>query len=263
MKNFRSWIQGSLLLAIVALFGAFVFKPAASPGPAQRKAVVVELFTSEGCSSCPPADQLLSRLRGQKSSNGAEIIPLGFHVDYWDYQGWRDRFSSHAFTERQENYATHFKLDGPYTPQMVVDGSDQFVGSSVGRAQEAIAQAAVQPQKADVQLSRAPDGIAVHIHAEPGTAGNVMLAISEDNLSTHVGGGENGGRELRHAAVVRDLRQIGKLVNGNFEGQISGKKPLPKDWKPQDVHYVVFVQSAAGAISGAAELPQTSLTSAK
>src|SRR5499433_4234389 len=101
MKNRLPWPQGILLLVVVAVLVAMAFKP---PSLAKRKAVVVELFTSEGCSSCPPADALLSRLGQKLSSNGAEVLPLGFHVDYWDHQGWRDRFSSHAYTERQQSY---------------------------------------------------------------------------------------------------------------------------------------------------------------
>src|SRR5581483_91305 len=128
-----SWRHGVLFIGCVLVFGAFIFKPA--PGKAQRKAVVVELFTSEGCSSCPPADELLNRMNGRASSNGATIIPLGFHVDYWNYLGWQDRFSSHAYSERQQQYAQRFGLGGPYTPQMVVDGANEFVGNSSGHAQ--------------------------------------------------------------------------------------------------------------------------------
>src|SRR5436305_10774814 len=156
MKSSLSWWHGALLIGSVFLLGAFVFKPA--PGKAQRKAVVVELFTSEGCSSCPPADELLSRISGQESANGAAIIPLGFHVDYWNYLGWQDRFSSHAYSERQRQYAQRFKLEGPYTPQMVVDGANEFVGNSSSRAQTSIAEAATQPEQADIQLSNKEPG---------------------------------------------------------------------------------------------------------
>src|SRR5947209_15274268 len=156
MKSSRSWWHGALLLGSVFLLGAFVFKPA--PGKAQRKTVVVELFTSEGCSSCPPADELLTRINGQESLNGAVIIPLGFHVDYWNSLGWQDRFSSHAYSQRQQEYAQKFKIEGPYTPQMVVDGANEFVGNSSSRAQTTIAEAAARPQQADIQLSTKEPG---------------------------------------------------------------------------------------------------------
>ena len=116
-----------------------------------RKAVVVELFTSEGCSSCPPADELLGHLRQDLAGKNIQVIPLGFHVDYWDSLGWKDRFSSADFSHRQEQYARSLGVDGPYTPEMVVDGALEFVGNSAGQAQRAISQAASQPEIAEVK----------------------------------------------------------------------------------------------------------------
>ena len=264
MKSSLSWWHGALLIGSVFLLGAFVFKPA--PGKAQRKAVVVELFTSEGCSSCPPADELLRRISGQESANGAAIIPLGFHVDYWNYLGWQDRFSSHAYSERQRQYAQRFKLEGPYTPQMVVDGANEFVGNSSSRAQTSIAEAATQPQQADIQLSTKEPG-KVQVQAKlagTGPAADVMLAITDDNLTSKVGAGENDGRVLRHVAVVRDFRRLGRLENGSFEQVF----PLhrEKDWNPANLHVVVFVQAAGlrvgdpGMIEGAVSMPWNSLS---
>jgi len=255
MTRASSWLQGILLLGLVVLLGAFILKPAPLPA-AKRKAVVVELFTSEGCSSCPPADELLSRMRQHPSANGAEIIPLGFHVDYWDHQGWRDRFSSHAYTERQEQYASRFRIEGPYTPQMVVDGTTEFVGNNSGRAQEAIARAASEPPQVEIEFEPLLDGTTVRIHgAKPDIKGEVMLAITEDNLVSKVQAGENDGHELHHSAAVRELRPLGKLANGNFTGTISGNQRTPPEWKRQDLHYAVFVQSPEnGAILGAASL---------
>ena len=128
-------VMASLAVAALALFP----QPTAAKGPA-RSPVVVELFTSEGCSSCPPADELLSRLRKEGTENGVEIIPLGFHVDYWNYQGWQDRFSSNQYSKRQETYAAQLHTEGPYTPEMVVNGSHEFVGNDAARARSAIAQ---------------------------------------------------------------------------------------------------------------------------
>jgi hypothetical protein len=225
-------------------------------GPARRKAVVVELFTSEGCSSCPPADELLGRLRGTPAAGAAEVIPLGFHVDYWNYLGWKDRFSSSNFSNRQQAYADRFRLGGPYTPQMVVDGSQEFTGSSGRRAQEAIAHAATQPEEAQVELSLLSSGkIAVQIKGlTPGATGEVMLAVTEDNLSTSVGGGENNGHVLRHAAVVREFRRLGQMKDGRFDTQAA---LIPaKDWKLNDLRVVVFVQATEyGKIEGAASIP--------
>jgi hypothetical protein len=245
-----------LASAAVALFviSMFALNPPAPQGPARRKAVVVELFTSEGCSSCPPADDLLGHLPTAAAA-GAEVIPLGFHVDYWNYLGWRDRFSSSTFSNRQESYATRFRLGGPYTPQMVVDGGQEFNGSSSREARSAIAHAASQPEEAEVQLAfAAADKVSIHIKGlTPGAGGEVMLAVTEDNLSSNVGRGENSGRVLRHAAVVREFRSLGQLKDGLFESEATITPA--KDWKPNDLHVVVFVQpSSRNVIEGAASI---------
>jgi hypothetical protein len=246
----------------LALFGAMLAARAVNAKPAtiaetKRKAVVVELFTSEGCSSCPPADALLLQLRQQKQLDGTEVIPLGFHVDYWNDLGWQDRFSSSAYSRRQEQYARKFALDGPYTPQMVVDGSREFTGSDSSRARSAIVQEATQAQPADVQLSLpSPNKLLVRVTSSGGNniAGDVTLAITEDNLTTNVAAGENNGRVLRHTAVVRDLRTLGRLSQGGF--QIEAPLAPAKEWKIKDLHYVVFVQApSSGQIEGAASLP--------
>ncbi|HEV3039885.1 MAG TPA: DUF1223 domain-containing protein [Candidatus Angelobacter sp.] len=261
MRNLRSWTLGALLIGLVFLLGAFVFKPA--PGKAQRKTVVVELFTSEGCSSCPPADELLGRMNGQESANGATVIPLGFHVDYWNSLGWQDRFSSRSYSERQQQYAEKFKLEGPYTPQMVVDGTAEFVGNSSSRAQATIAEAATRPQQADIQLS-AKDPGKVQVQAtlsETPSAADVMLAITEDNLITKVGAGENDGKVLHHAAVVRDFRRLGRLSSGKFDQTLSLHRD--KEWNAANLHVVVFVQATdRGVIEGAVSTPWNSLAGA-
>jgi hypothetical protein len=219
-----------------------------------RKAVVVELFTSEGCSSCPPADELLGHLRQDLSAKNIQVIPLGFHVDYWNSLGWKDRFSSADFTQRQEQYTHALKVDGPYTPEMVVDGAVEFVGNDASRAQSTIRQQASQLETAQIKIALAgADQLKIQAKG-PATSstGNalVMLAITEDNLSTQVGSGENGGRTLHHAAVVRELRQVGSLQSGAIETTVPLK--LEKDWKRNDLRAVVFVQQGpSGKIEGA------------
>lgn len=252
------WLRIGIFLSgvLVAMLLPRTSRPAATASPA-RKAVVVELFTSEGCSSCPPADELLGRLRQEKFADGLEIIPLGLHVDYWNFQGWTDRFSSAGYTQRQAKYARKFRIEGPYTPQMVVDGASEFVGSDAARVRSAIVQAALRPQLARVEIAilslGAPQRLQVQVHAAAGTPGEVLLAYTEDNLATKVGGGENSGRELRHSAVVRELRSLGHLRNGSLEASLPLE--LKKDWKRNDVRVVVFVQEPDnGAIDGAASL---------
>lgn len=238
--------------------GALRGKPG-SP-TAGKHAVVVELFTSEGCSSCPPADELLGRLRQSANSNGAEVIPLGFHVDYWDSAAWHDRFDSAAYSHRQENYARKFHIDGPYTPQMVVNGQVEFVGSLAGKARGAIAQAAQEDSAADVQLSLANDDL-LRVTVANSQPAEVMLAITEDSLSTNVAGGENGERTLHHSAVVRQLQRLGEISGGRFSSAVPLK--LNQEWKRQDLRTVVFVQNGdSGKILGAASMPLHSLPGA-
>ncbi len=222
-----------------------------------RRAVVVELFTSEGCSSCPPADELLGQLREDLSAKNVQVIPLGFHVDYWNSLGWKDRFSSAEFTQRQEQYTRALKVDGPYTPEMVVDGAVEFVGNDEGQAQRTIRQQASELETAQVKIALAgADQLTIQIKGPAAPSNDnalVMLAITEDNLSTQVGSGENGGRTLHHAAVVRELKEIGMMHNGIMETTVPLK--LEKDWKRSDLRAVVFVQQGpSGKIEGAASV---------
>jgi hypothetical protein len=221
--------------------------------PPPRTPVVVELFTSEGCSSCPPADALLRALEEQAPAAGIEVIPLGFHVDYWNELGWRDRFSSHDFTQRQVKYVELMRLDGPYTPQAVVDGTLDLVGNQAGDVRQAILQRA-KSAKASVELKSAPPGdvLSVNIDRAAGDA-DVMLAITESNLSTKVPAGENRGRELHHTGVVRSLTRIGSIKSGTFhaDAHIARKS----EWKAENLRAVVFVQRRGGEIVGAATTP--------
>jgi hypothetical protein len=176
------------------------------------------------------------------------VVVLSEHVDYWDHQGWKDRFSSHEYTVRQEDYASRFKLDGPYTPQMVVDGSAQFVGSDAKRAQEEIGKAA-QRTKARVKLARAASGVQIDIEDAPNSAG-VFLALAEDSAASDVAAGENKGRHLVHTAVLKSLRKIGSVKRGAGFSQMV---PLPVSAAEQRI--VVFVQEGtSGPVIGAAEV---------
>jgi hypothetical protein len=248
-------ISALAVLAFAAIYISIVLAKTTEPGT-PRKAVVVELFTSEGCSSCPPADELLGHLRQDLSAKNVQVIPLGFHVDYWNSLGWKDRFSSAEFTQRQEQYTRALKVDGPYTPEMVVDGEVEFVGNDAGQAQRTIRQQASQLETAQVKIALAGvDQLTVQVKGPPSSNANalVMLAITEDNLTTQVGSGENGGRTLHHAAVVRELRQVGTLNNGAIETTVPLK--LEKDWKRNDLRAVVFVQQGpSGKIEGAASV---------
>lgn len=243
------------LFALAALSTIFLLPRSGgtSVQAAGRHAVVVELFTSEGCSSCPPADELLGHLRSEPRADGVEVIPLGLHVDYWNFQGWNDRFSSNAYSQRQSTYAERFRLQGPYTPQMVFDGAAQSDGD-IERAHALIERAAQQPEIAGVSLSLvSEDKLTVNVKTSQDLRGEVMLAITEDNLSSKVGAGENNGRQLRHSAVVRELRSLGSIRDRSFQATVPLK--IKKDWKRGDLRVVVLVQeSGLRAIAGAASL---------
>jgi hypothetical protein len=170
-------------------------------GPAP---VVVELFTSQGCSSCPPADALLGEL-----AQRPDIVALAFHVDYWDYIGWKDPFASPGTTARQRQYVGTLGLRMVYTPQMVVDGRIDVVGSHRSEVESAIEASAVQPKLA-VRIE--DDGQGRHravIPAGHGAAATIWLAVLDTDQETKVGRGENGGRTLREFNIVREWRQIG------------------------------------------------------
>jgi len=237
----------TVLLSCAALHAAM---PANSP-------VVVELFTSEGCSSCPPADALLIELGQNASGKTPDVIVLGEHVDYWNHDGWTDRFSSASFSKRQEDYVRRFQLASAYTPQMVIDGRTQLVGNDRSGVYRAIAAAAATARSVNVTLTW-KGANRLHIVAQlPGSEkALVQLAVTEDGLSSAVAHGENGGRTIHHAGVVRQLQTIGKVKNGRFDGEI--EVPRKSDWNAKALKAVVFVQEGDDSpILGAASLPFT------
>jgi hypothetical protein len=199
--------------------------------------VIVELFTSEGCSSCPPADAVLERLEA-----GGAIV-LGEHVTYWDRLGWKDRFSAEAFTLRQEEYVRRFRIDSAYTPQMVVNGEAEFVGSEEGRARKEISQAAREP-KAKVELAVDDGGVVIRVAQLPAAAksADVILAVTETRLDTDVRGGENGGHKLRHTGVVRSLSTVGRIDGKADDYSARARYRLDPSWKRENVKLVVFLQ---------------------
>jgi len=241
----------------VFLFFMLPLLPAADSVQPARTPVLVELFTSEGCSSCPPADALLAKLDELQPVAGVTVIALEEHVDYWDHQGWRDPFSSADFTARQQRYAGLLHLESPYTPEMVIDGRSEFVGNDSERALHELASAARSP-KTPVHLmlkDKAPDRISLTVNVDATKAsGDVLLAIAETGLSSDVARGENAGRNLKHSAVVRKLSTIGKLKSGEpFSAEPVVR--LAKPWKPENLRVVVFIEDGGSRkVLGAAEV---------
>ena len=247
------------LLCAVALFFALHLPSFAQSGASIPTPVLVELFTSEGCSSCPPADRLLAVLQKQQPVANAHIIVLEEHVDYWDRQGWRDRFSSAQFTQRQNFYAPRLKFDDPYTPQMVVDGQAQFLGSDPSKATSAISHAAEQPKIALTLSPAAVDGrrVAASVSAAASGSlphGDLYAVLVTPSASTEVKGGENGGRHLDHVSIARSFERIGKLQDLS-RGPIAFHINAPNGEDPAHMKLIVFAQLPdQGPVRGVAEV---------
>jgi hypothetical protein len=220
-----------------------------------RVPVVVELFTSEGCSSCPPADTLLTQLEKHPPDPNIEVIALGEHVDYWNQLGWKDRFSSSAFSARQEEYGRALHLDNIYTPQMVVDGHTEVLGSDGRRAVSVIEKAAQSP-RANVDVSLlGNESVRFKVDNLPAgtTEADVLLAVTESGLGSDVKRGENSGRQLRHTGVVRSLIKLGSFDTASYSAD--AKLNLKPEWQREHLKLVLFVQDRSShKIVGAATL---------
>ncbi len=207
-----------------------------------KQPVLVELFTSEGCSSCPPADKVLATLQRDQLIPNADVITLGFHVDYWDRLGWKDRFSSAEFSKRQKAYAARFGIDSSYTPQIVVDGVSEFVGSNRGQANEEIAKSA-STAKGTIEIKIDNNKLTGTVSGlNSGNRATIFLAVAESELSNRIANGENSGRTLEHTSVVRELKQIGTIDRKDTGKAFDVALPANSDWKTENVRYVVFVQ---------------------
>jgi len=229
----------SVKLATIFVLAAAAVTGAQPQPSSDRVPVVVELFTSEGCSSCPPADTLLSRLAHEQPVPGAQIIPLGMHVTYWDQLGWRDPASLIAATSRQQDYGRAMGLgeDRIYTPQAVIDGRDQTLGSDEGAVRRAVADAAKRPH-AHVALTASLNGtgtIVANVNVtdvppEVKEKLRTLVLVTEDGLSSVVTRGENGGHTLHHDAVVRRLSSNVEIKN------------VPQTWQRDRLRVVALVQ---------------------
>jgi len=238
-----AWSTAAIILS--CSFTCSIAAAPSSPTP-----VLVELFTSEGCSSCPPADRLLESLDKNEPLPGIDVIVMSEHVDYWNHDGWVDPFSSAEFTERQNAYDLRFRLPQIYTPQMVVDGNHQCVGSEVAEAEDLIRKAAQQPKLVTRIGSGAHVGsVAIEVDGEAPVAhrADVYAALAENDAQSDVLAGENRGLKLHHVAIVRKLRKLGKLdKNASFRGELSVTSFAGG-------RVIVFVQDpASGQVLGAA-----------
>jgi hypothetical protein len=228
----------------------------ASSPPPQRVPVLVELFTSEGCSDCPPADALLAKLDAAQPISGAQAIVLSEHVTYWNHQGWSDPFSLDAMTERQEDYVRRFGLDSSYTPQMVVDGTEQFVGSN-GRALIAAMTKEAKAPKQGVAIEGATwdHGAAqFSVHAGAPSGAKLIAVLAADATHEEVSAGENAGRTLHHTAVVRVMKEFGADAADGRQLKLLGGPLTQKTETAGPIRLVVFlVDRKTGHVLGAAQ----------
>jgi hypothetical protein len=198
-----------------------------------RVPVLVELYTSEGCSSCPIADALLASLQRDQPVQGAEIIPIGLHVDYFNNLGWKDAFSSSAFTARQGSYSRVFGGENLYTPQMVIDGHQALPGNEGAQVRSAIETAARRTHlPLRVSAAVAADKVRITIEApaapSPGESIQLIAAITEDGLTSVVNRGENAGRTLHHVAVARRVQVLDAL--GVKPAIVASQLPIQRGW---------------------------------
>jgi hypothetical protein len=214
---------------------------AASPGASQP--VLVELFTSEGCSDCPPADELLGWLDATQPVPGAQAIVLSEHVTYWNHLGWRDPFSLDAIDERQQQYVARFRLDSSYTPQMVVDGAVQFVGNNPTKLGAAVASAAATP-KAKIEIEDAHligGALSFSVRGDNNSGATLFAAVAQNATRSEVDRGENAGRTLHHVAVVRTMKDFGSKATDGRLLRLSGFTPSGAGKTEGPLRLVVFL----------------------
>jgi hypothetical protein len=260
-KNYKHMKKINLLLAIglpltTLLIAGFARRPAASrpaSGPfgiiAPRPSgfAVVELFTSEGCSSCPPADKALAELAAEYPD---QAYVLGFHVDYWNRLGWKDIYSAAGYTQRQQEYAARFNLQSIYTPEAIVNGRKEFVGSDQPRIEAAVKEelAATSNNSLDLSATATERKVIVKYNVKEAPAGlTLQVALVQSKASSQVLRGENQGLQLQHINVVRDFQSLSSLSGG--AGNVALK--IPSGLSAKDCKVIAYLQSKDGHITGA------------
>lgn len=202
---------------------------------------VLELFTSQGCSSCPSADRLLTETLSEAAKTNSNIIGLSFHVDYWDRLGWKDPFSNHAYTQRQYQYSAHFAQNGVYTPQEVLNGRQEFVGSNRSKQISALKEALSQPTTVGIQVTAAApkdNRLTVAYQLDGDLADAVLnVALVSKTTETTVQRGENAGRKLVHDNVVRVFQTVPAIAKGTLVVL------MPADYNAENGAVVAYVQA--------------------
>ena len=238
----------ALFLVAVAFAARQNSQPPATAAK-QSKAVLVELFTSEGCSSCPPADELLREINGKQTSAGQLIVGISEHVTYWNSLGWSDPYSSDIYTTRQNSYGKRFGLDSVYTPQMVVNGSEEFVGSDRTHLNHAILRQSAQDEPIALQI------LSVHVDGSmlsfrftangefPKEGADIVAVIADDADRSSVLRGENSGRALAHVAVARSLQKVASVTNATEK---TVQMTLPRSLQASEGHHLILFAQIPG-----------------
>ncbi|HEY2171649.1 MAG TPA: DUF1223 domain-containing protein [Candidatus Angelobacter sp.] len=247
------------LLMLVACAASGTNRQTANSANSSRVPVLVELFTSEGCSSCPPADELLQRMDTAQPIPGALIIVLSEHVDYWNHDGWKDPYSSSISTDRQIAYVRALGLNTPYTPQMLVDGTSELRGTWEEHAQTIEKAAALHHVSIRIGsisvAAQTPAVLSAQIEAEASPEkhnAEVYVVVALDHAESQVLDGENSGKHLVHVAVVQEFKKIGKLEKAKSFSQDFQVKLKPGT-DPSNIRVVAFVQeSGPGRVLGTA-----------
>jgi hypothetical protein len=246
-----AWTVAAVSLVTAALAVAPDTRAQERSAATSRVPVLAELFTSEGCSSCPAADDLLRRLLEEQPVEGVEVIAISEHVDYWDRLGWKDSFSSNIFTRRQEEYGRALRRNPIYTPQLVVDGRLEVIGSEWPDVRRTLLEAARAPRASVVVTAEADPStpastVTVAVRDIPGPARrddlDVFVAVVENGLTTAVLRGENAKKQLHHSAVARSLIKVGSLAKSETAGEFSQAVPLEREWKRGQLRAVAFLQ---------------------
>lgn len=243
-------MTATLHFARVHASGSWTDGPQPAP-PSGQAVVLAELFTSEGCSSCPPADDVLSTLVHDHPWASVEVVGLGEHVDYWDHLGWRDPYSSAGFSNRQAEYGARvFHTADIYTPQLVIDGQYEAVGSDVAAIRKAIVRAANAP-KATIAIDATPAGpqdvaTRVSVTLRSGVTlrdrADIVVALVQDTVTDEVTRGENRGRRLTHSAVVRSLTTIGSVAESETARMAMAILRVSPDWNGSGLRLIGFLQ---------------------
>ncbi|MGN6396528.1 MAG: DUF1223 domain-containing protein [Mucilaginibacter sp.] len=250
MKSIKIFGPVAIIVLAIALSAFINVRLTERTAIETRGFAVVELYTSEGCSSCPPADALVAKI--ERESAGKPVYILAYHVDYWNHLGWKDQFSSADYSKRQRDYAHYLKTDGIYTPQIVVNGKTEFVGSEEATLRKAIsvglqngAATKINLYAADINAKQATLKYSI---SNTDKNDVLQVAVIEKSANSKVAAGENSGRTLAHVQIVRKLQAV---MSPATEGAVN--IALPDGFNSRTWEVIAFLQNkSTGLVTGAA-----------